>query len=170
MNIDMALLVLRIAVGVVVVPHGLLKFGLVGQGGSIAAVAGWFHGMGMRPGIFWAYVAALAETVGGILTILGLGGPIGPGIVAADLVVVTIVAHYPKGFWANAGGWEFPVPLAAGAFAVALIGNGRWSIDGLLGIAYPDWLLPAWAALMVAGVVVVLASRAMFAPKAKTAT
>ncbi|HYY54412.1 MAG TPA: DoxX family protein, partial [Candidatus Dormibacteraeota bacterium] len=126
--------------------------------------------MGMRPGIFWAYVAALAETVGGILTILGLGGPIGPGIVAADLVVVTIVAHYPKGFWANAGGWEFPVPLAAGAFAVALIGNGRWSIDGLLGIAYPDWLLPAWAALMVAGVVVVLASRAMFAPKAKTAT
>lgn len=170
MNTDLALLVLRIAVGVVIVPHGLLKFGVVGKGGSIARVAGWFNGLGFRPGIFWAYVSALAETVGGILTILGLGGPIGPGIVAADLVVVTIVAHYPKGFWAHEGGWEFPVPLGAGAFAVALVGNGRWAIDGLLGISYPDWLLPAWLALMVAGDVLVLLSRAMFAPKAKPAT
>jgi len=54
MNFDLAVLVLRIAVGVVIVPHGLLKFGLVGQGGSISGVAGWFHGLGLRPGVFWA--------------------------------------------------------------------------------------------------------------------
>jgi len=101
--------------------------------------------------------------------ILGLGGPIGAGVVAADLVVVTIVAHYPKGFWAQAGGWEFPVPLAAGAFAVALLGNGRWSIDGLLGVTYPDWLLPSWLALMFAGAVLALAIRAVYAPAAKAA-
>jgi len=169
MNFDLAVLVLRIAVGVVIVPHGLLKFGLVGQGGSISGVAGWFHGLGLRPGVFWAYVAALGETLGGLLMILGLGGPIGAGVVAADLVVVTIVAHYPKGFWAQAGGWEFPVPLAAGAFAVALLGNGRWSIDGLLGITYPDWLLPSWLALMLAGAVLALAIRAVYAPAAKAA-
>ena len=169
MNVDIALLILRVAVGVVIVPHGLLKFGIVGKGGSIPGVAGWFHGLGLRPGIFWAYVAALAEVIGGALTILGLGGPIGPGVVAADLVVVTMVAHYPKGFWANEGGWEFPVPVAAGALAVALIGNGRWSIDALLNITYPDWLLPAWVALMVAGVVLALAIRALYAPKARAA-
>ncbi|OLC56214.1 MAG: hypothetical protein AUH85_07215 [Chloroflexi bacterium 13_1_40CM_4_68_4] len=169
MNLDLAMLVLRIAVGVVILPHGLLKFGLVGKGGSISGVAGWFQGLGFRPGIFWAYVSALGETLGGVLTILGLGGPIGPGIVAADLVVVTIVAHYPKGFWANEGGWEFPVPLAAGAFAVTLLGNGRWSVDGLLAITYPDWLLPAWLVLMLAGAVLALAVRAMYAPKPKTA-
>ena len=165
MNIDLALLVLRIAIGVVVIPHGLLKVGVVGKGGSIAGVGGWFNGMGLRPGVFWAYVATLAEIVGGALTAVGLGGPLGPGIVAADLVVVTVVAHLPKGFWANQGGWEFPVPLAAGAFAVALIGNGHWSLDTLVGIGFPDWLLPAWAALMVAGIVLALASRAMYAPK-----
>ncbi len=102
--------------------------------------------MGLRPGLFGAYVAALAEAGGGLLTILGLGGPIGPGVLAADLVVVTVVAHWPQGFWAGGGkvGWEFPLPLATGGLAIALAGNGSWSLDRFLGLTYPDWLLPAW--------------------------
>jgi len=148
--------------------HGLLKLGLVGKGGSIPGVAGWFNSMGLRPGLFWAYVAVLAEAGGGLLTVLGLGGPIGPGVLAADLVVVTIVAHWPQGFWAGGGkvGWEFPVPLAAGALAIALAGNGQWSLDRLLGLVYPDWLLPAWLVLMAVGIVLALAIRSMRAPEA----
>lgn len=165
MSTDIALFVLRVVIGGVVAMHGLMKFGVVGKGGSIAGVAGWFHSLGMRPGRFWALVAALGESVGGALTVLGLGGPLGPGVLAADLVVVTIVAHWPKGFWVSAGGWEFPAPLAAGAFAIALLGNGRWSIDSLLAIAYPDWLLPGWLALMAVGAIVVLVERAALAPK-----
>ena len=62
MNADLALFVLRVVVGGVVMQHGLLKMGIVGQGGSIAGVAGWFNGMGLRPGMFWALVAtAVAE-------------------------------------------------------------------------------------------------------------
>lgn len=165
---DMALLILRIVVGGVVIPHGLLKLGVVGKGGSITGVAGWLGSMGLRPGLFWAYVATLAEAGGGLLTVLGLGGPIGPGILAADLVVVTAVAHWPQGFWAGGGkvGWEFPLPLAGAALAIALAGNGAWSLDRLLGLAYPDWLLPAWLALMAAGAVLALAVRAMPASKA----
>ncbi len=169
MNVDLALLVLRVAVGVVILGHGLLKFGWVGKGGSIGGVAGWFHGLGLRPGLFWAWVSALAESAGGLLTVIGLGGPIGPGIVAADLVVVTIVAHVPKGFWANNGGWEFPVPLGAGALAVALIGNGAWSLDAALALSYPAWLPQTWAVLMVAGVLLALLSRALFRGKPKAA-
>jgi putative oxidoreductase len=168
-NVDLALLVLRASVGVIVAAHGILKFGWLGGGASLGGVAGWFHSLGFRPGMFWAWVAALAESVGGLLMILGLGGPIGPGIVAADLVVVTIVAHWPKGFWAQNGGVEFPIPLAAGAFAIALIGPGAWSLDALLRLTYPDWLYPAWAALMVAGVGLALVIRAIFAPRARTA-
>ena len=124
--------------------------------------------MGLRPGLFWAYVATLAEAGGGLLTVLGLGGPIGPGAVAADLVVVLIVAHWPQGFWAGSGkvGWEFPLPLAAGGLAIALAGNGAWSLDRLLGLAYPDWLLPAWLALMAIGVLLALGVRSMQTPKA----
>jgi uncharacterized membrane protein YphA (DoxX/SURF4 family) len=117
MYLDIALLLLRVVIGGVVMMHGLLKLGLVGKGGSIPGVAGWFNSMGLRPGLFWAYAAVLGEAGGGILTVLGLGGPIGPGLLTGDLVVVTVVAHWPQGFWAGGGkvGWEFPVPLLAGA-------------------------------------------------------
>jgi putative oxidoreductase len=168
MYIDLALLILRVVVGGVVIPHGLLKLGLVGQGGSIAGVAGWFNSLGLRPGVLWAYTAVLAEAGGGLLTVVGLGGPIGPALLAADLVVVTIVAHWSQGFWAGGGkvGWEFPLPLAAGALAIALAGNGAWSLDRLLGLTYPDWLLPAWLALMAVGVILALGVRSLQAPKA----
>lgn len=167
MYLDLALLLLRVVIGGVVMPHGLLKLGLVGQGGSPAGVAGWFNSIGLRPGLFWAWAAILAEAGGGLLTVLGLGGPIGPGLLAADLVVVTVVAHWSQGFWAGGGkvGWEFPVPLAAGALAIALAGNGAWSLDRLLGLTYPDWLLPAWLVLMAVGVVAALGIRSM-QPKA----
>jgi len=165
---DLALFILRVVIGGVVIMHGLLKLGLVGKGGSIPGVAGWFNSMGLRPGKFWAYVAVLAEAGGGLLTVLGLGGPIGPGLLAGDLVVVTIVAHWSQGFWAGGGkvGWEFPVPLLAGALAIALAGNGAWSLDRLLGLVYPDWLLPAWLVLMAAGAILALAIRSTQAPKA----
>ena len=167
MYLDIALLLLRVVIGGVIIPHGLLKLGLVGKGGSIAGVAGWFNSMGLRPGIFWAYVAAIAEAGGGLLTVLGLGGPIGPGIVAGDLVVVLIVAHWPQGFWAGGGkvGWEFPLPIAAGALAIALAGNGAWSLDRLLGLPYPEWLLPVWFAITAAGVILALGMRAIQPPK-----
>jgi len=165
---DIALLLLRVVIGGVLIPHGLLKLGLIGKGGSIAGVAGWFNSMGLRPGMFWAYVATLAEAGGGLLTVLGLGGPIGPGVLAADLVVVTIVAHVAQGFWAGGGkvGWEFPIPLAAGGLAIALAGNGAWSLDRLLGLTYPDWLLPVWLVVVAMGAVLALAIRAMQAPRA----
>jgi putative oxidoreductase len=165
---DLALLLLRVVIGAVVMAHGLLKLGLVGKGGSPSGVAGWFNSIGLRPGMFWALAAIGAEAGGGLLTVLGLGGPIGPGLLAGDLVVVTIVAHWNQGFWAGGGkvGWEFPVPLAAGALAIALAGNGAWSLDRLLGLVYPDWLLPAWLVLMAVGVLLALGVRSMQAPKA----
>ena len=170
-NTDLALLVLRVAVGVVISMHGMLKLGWVGKGGSPAATAGWFENyLGFKPGIFWAWVAIFAETLGGILVALGLFGPFPAIAVVADLVVVTIVAHLPKGFWAQEGGWEFPVPVAAGAFAIGIIGNGRYSLDAVLGLTYPDTLVGLWWILMALGVLLALALRAMFAPKAAPKT
>jgi putative oxidoreductase len=167
MSADLGLLVLRVAIGGIVMQHGLLKLGLVGTGGSVKGVAGWFNGMGLRPGLFWAIVAIAAEAGAGILMVLGLGGPLGPALMAGDMIVVTIVAHVPQGFWAGGGkvGWEFPLPLAAGAFAVALLGNGAWSIDGLLGLTYSDTFRWIWIAVIAIGTVLALAIKAMNAPK-----
>jgi putative oxidoreductase len=126
--------------------------------------------LGFTPGFFWAWVAILAEGLGGVLMALGLFGPFPAAAVFADLVVVTIVAHVPKGFWAGSGGWEFPVPLAAGALAVALIGNGQYSLDAVLGLTYSETLVGLWWTAMVVGVALVVISRAMFAPKAAAKT
>ena len=151
--------------------HGMLKLGWVGQGGSIKGVAGWFNGLGLRPGLFWAIVATAAEALGGLLTVLGLGGPLGPGIMAGDLVVVTLVAHWPQGFWAGGGkvGWEFPLPLAAASFAIALLGSGAWSLDSALGLTYSDAVRWYWLGIVAIGSVTALAARSVFAPKPKPA-
>jgi putative oxidoreductase len=167
---DLGLLVLRVVVGGIVMQHGLLKLGWVGQGGSIGGVAAWFNGIGLRPGLLWALIATAAEAFGGLLMVLGLGGPLGPGVVAGDLVVVAIVAHAPQGFWTGGGkvGWEFPVPLAAAGLAVALTGNGGWSLDGALGLAYSDGLRWVWLGSVAVGVALALGIRMVFPPKAAT--
>src|SRR6266511_2074407 len=142
--------------------HGFMKLGWVGKGGSPAGTAGFFeNNLGFKPGIFWAWVSIFAEAFGGILVALVLFGPFPAAAVAADLVVVTIVAHVPKGFWSANGGWEFPVPLAAGAFEIALIGNGQYSLDGLLGLTYPDSLVGLCWLVMAAWVILVFMSRAL---------
>lgn len=160
MNADLGLLVLRVVVGVVVLAHGAMKLGWVGGGPGFGATAtGFGQYMGFRPGWLWALVATGTETVGSALLILGLGGPLAPAALAADLVVVTLVAHWPKGFWAHQGGVEFPAPLAASTFAIALLGNGHWSLDAALGLSYPDALVATWSGIMAAGAVLALISR-----------
>ena len=55
---------------------------------------------------------------------------------------------------------------AGGGLAIALAGNGALSLDRLLGLAYPDWLLPAWLVVVAVGAVAALGVRSMQAPKA----
>src|SRR3989442_15951433 len=117
MNADLAIFVLRVVVGGVVAMHGFLKLGWVGQGGSVAGVAGWFNGLGLRPGIFWALVATLAEAGGGTLMVLGLGGPIGPGGVVGGLRLVAVVGRWGAGVWAGRGQGGGGVPGALGGRA-----------------------------------------------------
>jgi putative oxidoreductase len=166
-NPDLALLILRVAVGLVVAMHGFMKLGWVGKGGSPAGTAAFFENyLGLKPGMFWAWVAIFAESIGGTLLALGLFGPFPAIAVAADMIVVTVTAHVPKGFWSSAGGWEFPVPLVAGALAVALLGVGRSSLDSLIGVTFADTLVGLWWIVMAVGVVLALILHAMFKPKA----
>lgn len=168
MNVNLGLLILRVAVGGGVLAHGLIKIGWpisMGMRGmaAVRGTAGFFGNLGFWPPFFWAVVAIVAEVGGGLLTIFGLGGPIGPGLLFGDLVIVTLVAHWPYGFWASPKGIgiELPLSLAAGALALALIGHGGWAFDVALRLSYPEWLMPTWLILMIAGDVALLAIRAL---------
>ena len=151
---DLGLLILRAFLGMVVIAHGLQKFGFLG-GYGIAGTAGWLESIGFAPGRLWVWVVAVAEVGGGTLTVLGLGGPIGPGLLFADLAVASIGFHGPNGFWNANNGWSWVSVIMASALAIALIGFGAWSLDAAFNLTYPTWLLPAW--LIAVSVVAVLA-------------
>jgi putative oxidoreductase len=58
------------------------------------------------------------------------------------MATATATVHWKNGLWAQDGGVEYPLVLAAVAFAVTAIGAGRYSLDNLFGI---DWSSLTWA-------------------------
>ena len=159
---DLGLLVLRIAIGGVVLAHGLQKLGRLG-GPGLPGITGFLGSVGFRPARWWAGLVAVVETVGAALLVLGLLTPLVGLLIAADLIVAIVVVHWPR-FWAQDGGLEFPLPIAAGALALALIGPGAWSIDAALGIRLSDTVLLGLAIIIALVALGAIVSRAR--PKA----
>lgn len=157
---DIALLVLRVVVGLYLFGHGAQKlFGWFGGPGQ-AGTAGFMSMLGFRPARFWALGAGLAEAVGGLLLALGLLNPLGSLGVIAAMLVATFSVHLGKGAFNATGGPELPLTNVAVAVAVAVAGPGRYSLDSLLGVALPE---PAFgvvfAVLTLLGVAAALLTR-----------
>ena len=69
---DLAVFILRLAIGVVFSGHGLQKaFGLFG-GPGINAFSGMLSGLGFAPALLWAYAVAYIELIAGVFLIAGL--------------------------------------------------------------------------------------------------
>jgi putative oxidoreductase len=137
---DFGVLVLRLVVGGLLAGHGAQKlFGAFG-GPGLSGVAGWLESMGLRPGHFWAWLAGIGEFGGGLLTALGLGGPLGPIMAVAAMITAAVRGHWGKPIWATAGGAELPLTNITVGVALALSGPGRYSLDRLFGIKVPRWL------------------------------
>jgi putative oxidoreductase len=151
------LLLLRLSIGGVILAHGLQKVGLLG-GPGLDGITGFFASLGFRPARAWALLVAVVEAVGGVFLILGLLTPVAGVLIAADLLVAIVVVHWPR-FWSQDGGLEFPLPIAAGALALALVGPGAWSLDAVLGIRLNDVALLALAAAVAVGAVVAIVTR-----------
>ncbi len=138
MLLDSGLLLLRLVVGLMVAAHGAQKlFGWFG-GGGIAGTQKMTQGMNVHPSLFWAWVSALDEFVGGLLTALGLLMPLGPLMIIANMLVAILYVHGKNGFWNTNRGIEFPLLLSTNALVLGLIGAGAYSIDALIGFALPE--------------------------------
>ncbi|MGA8296796.1 MAG: DoxX family protein [Acidimicrobiales bacterium] len=133
------LLLIRLVVGLTVASHGVQKLTRRFGGHGVAGTGDSFEQMGFRPGRRFAVLAGLTELGGGLLLATGLLTPLGvAGIVAMMLAAIWYV-HLRHGFFAESGGFEYPLVLAVSAAAVALSGPGRYSIDYVLG-----WNLSGW--------------------------
>jgi putative oxidoreductase len=159
-QMDVALLVLRVVVGLYLFGHGAQKLFGWFDGRGLTGTAGFLGGAGYRPARFWALNAGLAEAVGGALLFLGLLSPLGSIAIASAMVVAIATAHLGKGWFTMTGGPELPLTYIAAALLVAVAGPGRYALDSWLGIALPE---PATAVvigiLALIGVAAALLSR-----------
>lgn len=148
---DLALLVFRCAIGAVMIAHG---WNHIWGGGKIEGTAGWFQSLGMKPGIFHAWLASLAELAGGAALVLGLLTPLGGAAVIGTMTVALVTNHRGNGFFIfrPGEGWEYVMTLVAAGFALAIVGPGGWSLDRVVGLweVAPDWTVPGWAGFWIA--------------------
>jgi putative oxidoreductase len=121
----LGLLVLRLALGAVMIAHGYPKvFG--GMPHHVEMVQG-LH----LPG-WLAYLSAFAEFGGGILLVLGFLTRIAALFVLVNMLVAIVGVHWKNGFTGQ-GNYQFPLALAAIALSLIFTGSGPIAIDWLMG-------------------------------------
>lgn len=133
-NDDIALLVLRVLLGVVFFPHGMQK------------LLGWFGGYGFSgtmdmfttklaiPAVF-AFLAIMAESFGSLGLITGLLTRVAAFGVTVTMIVAVYMMHWQNGFFMNwfgnqkGEGYEYHLLAIAIGIALMIRGGGALSID-----------------------------------------
>jgi putative oxidoreductase len=118
----LALLLLRVGLGVIFISHGYPKLFTQLQHTTEA-----FTNMGFPA--YFAYIAGVLEFFGGILLIVGLFTRVTGLLLAIEMGVAVVKVH---GMLANpmaVHNYEFPLSLMVGSFALAGAGAGLISLD-----------------------------------------
>jgi putative oxidoreductase len=124
---DVSLLVGRLALGTVMIAHGLQK---IDQGGPGATAEG-FEAMGIPAPGAAALFAIAVEVVGGVLVLAGALTPVVGVLWAANMAGAWWYVHRDA-FFAGEGGYELVMVLGALGLVLAGTGPGRLSVDALL--------------------------------------
>jgi len=134
---SVAPLIARVALGLVILPHGLQK------------LLGWFGGYGFegtmgfltgQAGLPWivAFLVILIESLGALALIVGALGRLAALGIVAVMTGAVVTSHLPNGFFMNwtgqqAGeGFEYHILAVALAAVVLVAGSGKASLDRAL--------------------------------------
>ena len=126
MNEDSGKLILRLTLGTLILLHGIAK--LIG---GVGGLSGMVTAAGLPA--FVTYGVYIGEVIAPILVLLGWYSRIGAALIAANMVFAIALAHRAELFTiGNTGGWalELQGMFLFTAIAVALIGPGRFSVNG----------------------------------------
>jgi putative oxidoreductase len=147
---DRSATLLRLALGLVILPHGLQKlfgwFGGAGLGGTI----GFFEqALSVPAGL--TLLVVLAEVAGSLGLLVGLGSRVAAAGIALVMAGAVSLVHGQVGFFMNwngtAGGegYEYHILATAIALAVVVKGGGWLSLDRALARRFAE--PAAWATL-----------------------
>jgi putative oxidoreductase len=125
---DIAYTLVRIIMGYILFMHGWAKFNA-----GLTAVAANMDKIGLTPSIFFGGAAIFLETIGAICVAIGLFTRFFAAALAIELGIAFLVVHFPKGFSAAQGGFEYVLLLGIVMFAIAIRGGGPYSVDRLIG-------------------------------------
>jgi len=130
----LALLILRLFLGVVFVMHGSQKLLGAFGGSGIAGFAGQLAKYGIEPHLLWAWVVAITEFVGGICIFFGFLTRFWAAGLVIDMTVAVVKVHLVNGFFWTKGGFEFVLTLGIIALVLLMTGPGAMSMDRAIGI------------------------------------
>ena len=132
---EWAHVLIRVALGAILIPHGMQKlFGALG-GPGMAGFIGAMQKIGYSPEMvpILAWLIALLEFGGGVLLVIGL---FTRPVALASLIFMLEAArfHYGVGgfFWTGRGN-EYPMILAAISIYLLIRGAGPYSVDAKMG-------------------------------------
>lgn len=120
-----ALLLLRLALGVIFIYHGYPKL--------FAHPKEWldnFQHMGFPR--YFAYISGVIEFFGGLMLVAGLFTRVAGLLIAIEMAIAVWRVHLPQGTVLDVHNYEFPLLLAVAAFALAATGAGMISLDHLI--------------------------------------
>ncbi len=122
-----AALLLRLGLGGMTLAHGLLKIFVF----TIPGTVGFFEQLGY-PGVL-AYIVIIAEVLGGLALIAGLGTRY-IALLLMPVLIGATMTHAGNGwvFSNEGGGWEFPAFWTLALLVQALLGDGAHSLGQAL--------------------------------------
>ncbi|MFH1457979.1 MAG: DoxX family protein [Candidatus Omnitrophota bacterium] len=127
--VDLASLILRLGLGFMFLAHGLQKaFGLF-KGSGITGFSRMLAGLGFNPSLFWAYLAAYVELLGGLALITGLSTRISSLLLLILILIAAAKVHLAKGFFMAGGGFEYNFIIACVCLALMIMGTGKYGLN-----------------------------------------
>ncbi len=136
-------LILRVALGVVMFPHGAQKLlGWYG-GHGLAGTLGFFTEQMHIPWII-ALLIIIGESFGSVGLIVGLLTRFAAASLAVIMLGAITMVHWPNGFFMNwfgqqAGeGFEYHMLVLGMCLALLVSGAGRWSADRVIAQKFRD--------------------------------
>ena len=101
---NIGLLLIRLIIGITFMGHGTQKlFGWFG-GHGLKGTGGWMESIGLRPGVFMAFMAGATELLGGFLFAAGIFTWVGSLFIVGTMLVAIFTVHGKNGYWVTKTG------------------------------------------------------------------